>query len=172
MTLRPLVVVLLVVTTAAIQSVVFPYLTVGGYRPDLLLLLTVGFALRDGALPGIRIGIACGLVADLMATQTPLGLGILVHAVVGAGVGVLRPYLAPDSLTAPLVSAGATGVLGTLAFGLGARAFGESLLTTSIVLETALMVGIYNTVLAVPVIGAVTKLTRKWPPGQTSATIS
>ncbi|MTV27288.1 rod shape-determining protein MreD [Nitriliruptoraceae bacterium ZYF776] len=171
MTLRPLVVVLLVITTAAIQSVLFPHLAVGGYRPDLLLLVTVGFALRDGPLTGTRVGVAAGLVADLMATQTPLGLGVLIHACVGAGIGLLRPYLSSDSLTAPLVSASTTGFLATAAFGFGARAFGDTLLSTVTVLETALVVGVYNTVLALPAIGLVTRLTRRWPPGQTSATI-
>ena len=52
---RVFVVTLVLVTTALMQTSLVPFLALGGYRPDLLLLITIAFAVEDGLLPGLRI---------------------------------------------------------------------------------------------------------------------
>ena len=67
------VVALVLVTAAIVQTSLVPFLTLSGFRPDLLLLVTIAFALRDGLLPGLRIGFAAGLLVDLLRNQSPVG---------------------------------------------------------------------------------------------------
>jgi len=50
------VVALVLLTGAVMQTALFPLLPLGGFRPDLLLLVVVAMALRDGPLVGIRVG--------------------------------------------------------------------------------------------------------------------
>ena len=80
---RVLVVALLVVTAAAVQTAVLPLVAVAGFRPDLLLLLPIAFAVHDGPEAGVRIGFGAGLVTDLLVQTSAVGVAALAYAVVG-----------------------------------------------------------------------------------------
>lgn len=154
---------LALVTAALLQTALFPELALAGFRPDLLLLVTIGFALREGAAAGTRVGFAAGILNDLLLNQSPVGLSALVLMAVGYGVGVARPYLAPESVTAPLIFAFVTGIAGTAFYGLLSRLLGDERFTSTLVLQASLFVALYNTLLAPIVVGVVTRLTRHFP---------
>jgi hypothetical protein len=96
---------LLLVTVAVIETSVLPFLPLPGLTPDLLLLITMVVALKDGPQAGLRVGFAAGLLADLLVAQAPLGSATLVLTSIGGIVGTARPYLASQSVSAPLVLA-------------------------------------------------------------------
>lgn len=105
------------VAALLLQTVVAPAFSVGGWRPDLLLVTVVGFALADGAETGARYGFAAGLGADLLSGPGQLvGISALVLLLVGYLLGGLRPYL-------PGTAHVGESVMGAIA---GAAAFGLS----------------------------------------------
>ena len=153
---RTLVVALVLIGAVVLQTALFPALTLFGFRPDLMLLLTAAFATRDGAVVGLRVGAVAGLLSDLLVTSAPLGLAVLLYGVIGALVGWSRPYLAPASLTAPLVLAAAASVLGTAAYGVMASLLADERVGSGLVLQAAIAVGMYNSLLA-PLAGLVVR---------------
>lgn len=154
---------LALLSAALLQTALFPHLALAGFRPDLLLLITAMLALEDGPLTGVRVGFGAGLVADLLLEQSPMGVSVLVLVAVGYGVGVLRPYLAPGSVSAPLVVAFASAVAGTAGYGILSRLLGDPRFTAGIIIETSIAVGFYNTLLAHPVAATVRRLGRWFP---------
>ena len=148
MTARLAILALVLVTVAVLQTALFPLVTLAGFRPDLLLLVVVMVAAHDGPMAGARVGAAAGLLADLLAVEASAGLSLLVYAVVGHAVGVVRPYLAADSLTAPIVLAFASGVVATFAHGSLVTLLADVGVGAELVVTGALAVGLYNALLA------------------------
>ncbi len=161
--LRTLAIGLTLVTAAVLQTALFPALSLGGFRPNLLLLVALGVALRDGALPGMRVGFAAGLLADLLTTSSPVGLATLVLTGIGYTVGVARPYLAPGSFTAPVLLAFVSGLLGTAGYGVLASLLGERAITFPLLVQASLGVALFNTILAPVVLGLVRRLSDRFP---------
>jgi rod shape-determining protein MreD len=163
--LRAIVVTLLLVTAALLQTALFPFLSLAGFRPDLLLLVAVAIALHDGPMAGARVGFAAGLLADLLVAQAQVGLAALVFSAVGFVVGMARPYLAPESFTAPLILAFLSGSLGTAAYGVLALLLGDDRVTVPLLLQASLVVALYNTLLAPVALAAVGRLSDRFPLG-------
>ena len=160
---RAALVALVLVTAALLQTGLFPHLTLAGFRPDLLLLATTAFALRDGPLTGLRVGFAAGLLADLLLNQSALGLTALVYLGVGYAVGTARPYFAHGSVTAPVLLALVSGLFGTAGYGLFSRLLGDDRYTFELVAQASLFVAFYNTLLAPIAIGLVERLGDRYP---------
>lgn len=154
---------LIVVTAAVLQTTLFSSLTLLGFRPDLLLLVVLAIALREGPVAGAVLGASAGLVTDLLVSQAPLGLGVLVFAAIGYGVGQARPYLAPGSISAPLLLAFVSGGLGTAGYGALAALLGDDRVTSTLLLQASLSVALYNTLLAPIVLGVVRWLFERFP---------
>ncbi len=156
---RSLAVGVLLVLALLVQTVVFARYPVLGFRPDLVVLVVLAVAVHDGPMTGARVGAAAGFLVDVLVTTAPVGLAVFVTAVVGYLAGTVRPYLAPGSLTAPVVlafvtGAGTTGVYGALAAALSERSASPELLA-----QTALVVGLLNALFApvvFPLVGRVT----------------
>jgi rod shape-determining protein MreD len=163
--LRTVVVTLLLVTAALLQTALFPYLSLAGFRPDLLLLLALAVGMHDGPLAGARVGFAAGLLFDLLVAQSQVGLAALVCSAIGFAVGMARPYLAPESFTAPLLLAFGSGFLGTFAYGVLALLLGDDRVTATLLLQASFLVGIYNTLLAPFVLRLVARLSDRFPVG-------
>lgn len=161
--MRAAVTTLVLITVALLQTTLFPHLTLAGFRPDLLLLVVAAFALRDGPLVGLRVGFAAGLLADLLVHQSAVGLQALVLLATGYTVGVARPYLAPESVSAPLVVAFTSGLAATAGYGLLSRLLGDERFTTDLIIQASLFVALYNTLLTPPVFAATRALTTKFP---------
>ena len=145
---RTLLVAAVLVLAAVLETALFPVVTLFGFRPDLLLLTTVVFATRDGPLTGVRIGATAGLVADLLVSSSPMGLTVLLYGIAGILVGWSRPYLAPNSVTAPLLLTAAASVLTTAAYGVLYSLLADERVGAVLVVQAAVAVGLYNTLLA------------------------
>lgn len=167
--LRAAVITLLLFTAALLETALFPYVTLAGYRPDLLLLLTAAFALRDGPMTGVLVGFAAGLLGDLLLVQPVLGLTTVVFVAIGYAVGVVRPYLAIGSVMPPIVVAFVTGLLGTVGYAVLARLLGDPRYTGELVTQASLVVALYNTLLAPAVFPLVNILSSRFPPARTAA---
>lgn len=159
---------LLVFSAAVLQTALFPHLAIAGYRPDLLLLVTAAFALHDGASTGVLVGFTAGVVTDLLLFQPSLGLSAVVLVSIGYTVGLVRPYLAIGSVTAPVAVALVSGMVGTAGYGLLSRLLGDPRYTFELVVQASLMVALYNTLLAPPAFVLVGGLTNRFPPQRTA----
>lgn len=162
--IRALVIALSLATVALFEMAVFPRLTLAGFRPDLLLLATAAFALYDGPLTGTIVGFVAGLLNDLLLVQPPVGLSAAVLVGVGYVVGVVRPYLASGSATAPAVVAFGSGLLGTTAYGVLARLLGDERFDAELLIQASLLVAVYNTLLSPLLMYAVRHLSQRFPP--------
>jgi rod shape-determining protein MreD len=154
---------LVLVVAAVLQTTLFPSLTLLGFRPDLLLLVVVAIALREGPASGAVLGGLAGLMTDLLVSQAPLGLGVSVFAAVGYGIGQARPYLAPGSISAPLLLAFVSGALGTAGYGALASLLGDDRVSSTLLLQASLSVGLYNTLLAPIALGLIGRLFDHFP---------
>lgn len=106
------------VVALLLQSVVASAMSVGGWRPDLILLTVVGFALADGPGTGARYGFVAGLAADLLSGGGQLvGLTALVFLLVGDSTGRLRPYLPGTGPTGAVALGALAGAVSFAAFG-------------------------------------------------------
>lgn len=161
--IRIIAILLALFTAALLQTTLFPFLLLSGFRPDLLLLVTAAFGLREGALAGIRVGFAAGILNDLLLNQSPLGLSALIYLGVGYAIGLARPYLAPESVTAPVIIAFLSGIIGTAGYGVLSRLLGDERYTMALVVQASLFVALYNTLVAPIVVGLVDRLTRRFP---------
>lgn len=160
---RVLVITLMLVVAAVLQTSVFPSLTFLGFSPDLLLLAAVALAMRDGPMSGARVGAVAGLLTDLLVVQAPVGLGMLVFTIVGYGVGFARPYLASDSITAPLLLTFVSGGLATGAYGLASYVFVDQSSDTAMLVRASIAVALYNTLLAPVAITLMRRLSNRFP---------
>lgn len=154
---------LVLVTTAIVQTSLLPTLSLSGFRPDLVLLLVIAFALRDGLLTGLRVAFTAGVLVDLLLNESPVGLTALVYVGIAYAVGVARPYLAPDSLTAPMILSVAGTLVGVAGYGLLSAVLAEDPVSLSLVATAALVSGLYALLLAPIVMGIVRRLSDQFP---------
>lgn len=166
---RTAVMTLVLLTAALLQSSLLPFLPVTALTPDLLMLIVMVVALRDGPQAGLRVGFAAGLLADLLVAQTPVGSATLVQTAIGGIVGTARPYLAPQSVSAPLVLAFLTGAVGTAAYGLLSLLLGDDRVTWELLAAAAVRVGLFNTLLAPVALAGIGRLTARFPLGSAGA---
>jgi hypothetical protein len=94
------------------------------------------------------------------APRDPCGAAVCVG---GFTVGLARPYLAPESITAPVILAFLSGLLGTAAYGVVALLLGEDRTTPLMLAQASVAVALYNTLLAPIVLGAVRRLSDRFP---------
>lgn len=158
MTVRLLLLGLLLLTAAVFQTSLLPSLTLLGFRPDLLALLVLAAALRDGPVAGASVGAVAGLLTDLLSSQAPAGIGMLVYAVIGYVLGQARPYLAPESLSAPLLLAFGSGALATGVYGMLGSLLADDRAAPELLVRASLLVGLYTALLAPAVLWAVRRL--------------
>ncbi|HET9691404.1 MAG TPA: rod shape-determining protein MreD [Acidimicrobiales bacterium] len=99
----------LAVLALLVQATVAADLRVAGAAPDLLLVVGLAAAIRGGAAHGVVVGFAAGLLGDLYASGTPVGLEALTFCLVGYGVGALRDNVLPAGrLLTPVLAFAAT----------------------------------------------------------------
>lgn len=157
------VVTLVLVTAAILQTSLLPFLSVSGFRPDLLLLVTIAFSLRDGLLTGLRVGFAAGVLVDLLLNESPVGLTALVFVGVAYAIGVARPFLAPDSWTAPVILSVMGTLVGVAGYGLLSAVLAEDPIAIGLIVQASLVSAIYALLLAPVVFGLVRRLSDQFP---------
>lgn len=139
MTTRVLAMAGVLVLAVLLDTVVLSSLTLGVWRPDLVMLTVMGVALAQGSGAAVRYGFAAGLLVDLLSTSTRLvGTSALVFVLAGYALGVLRPYLAGGGLPARLVAVAATSVVAVL----GGTLLDHLLEVTSAGLGNAVQLGV------------------------------
>ena len=154
---------LVLVTAAVLQTSLLPLLSLSGFRPDLLLLVTIAFSLKDGLLTGLRVGFAAGVLVDLLLNASPVGLSALVYVGVAYAVGVARPFLAPDSWTAPVLLSVMGTLVGVAGYGLLSAMLAEDPIAVGLIVQAAVVSGIYALLLAPVVCGMVRRLSEQFP---------
>ncbi len=162
--IRVVVIGLVVLTAALLQTSLFPHLALAGFRPDLLLLVTAAFALRDGPITGTGVGFASGLIHDLLIVEGSVGVFTAVVTGIGYAIGSARPYIPSGSVVAPIVAAFAAGLVGTFGYAVLARLLGDPRFVSDLVIETSLLVALYNTLLAPPLFAFIRLLSVRFPP--------
>ncbi|MGH8896240.1 MAG: rod shape-determining protein MreD [Egibacteraceae bacterium] len=142
--------VMAVVTMAALllQTVVMPACAVFGWRPDLITLTVIGFALADGPQTGVRYGFAAGLVRDLASGGGRLALSSLVLLLVGWMTGQSRRYLTGSPIGGQMAVGGIASAAALLLQGLLGALLGVGQQGGLVLLEGTAVIGIYNAVLA------------------------
>lgn len=160
---RAAVLTLVLVTAAIVQTSLLPFLSMSGFRPDLLLLFTIAFALRDGLLTGLRVGFAAGVLTDLLLNESPVGLTALIFVGVAYAVGVARPFLAPDSWTAPVILSVMGTLVGVAAYGLLSAVLAEDPIAVGLIVQASVVSAVYALLLAPVVDGLVRRLSAQFP---------
>lgn len=155
---------LILLTALLLDTVVLPGISFGVWRPDLVVLTVVGFALADGAGTGARYGFVAGLTVDLLSTGSQLvGTAALVLLLVGYASGVIRPYLSATGLVGQVILAGTASTAAVLTYGLLSQLLEVASTTPWAALQSAVATGLYNAVLAPFAVTAVGTLSRKLP---------
>lgn len=154
---------LLLVAAVVLQTALFPLVPLLDHRPDLLVLVVVGIALRDGSLAGARVGAAAGLLVDLLATAAPLGIALLVYTAVGYAVGSVRPYLAHDSVTAPILVVLTSVLVTTGGYGLAVSLLAEQRVTFVAFMTTTVAVALLTVLLAPPALHLTGRFVQRYP---------
>ena len=92
---------LLIATTAVLQSTLLRFLEIAGVAPDLVLVMVVFLANKNGKMVGQVTGFAGGVVLDVMGLA-PLGFYALIYTVLGALFGVTRGKMFVDPIFMPV----------------------------------------------------------------------
>lgn len=157
------VVLLVLVTAAILQTSLLPLLALSGFRPDLLLLVAIAFALHDGVLTGMRVGFVAGVLNDLLLNASPVGLTALVFVGIAYAVGAARPFLAPESFTAPLILAVLGTLVGVGGYGVLSAVLAEDPISVGLVVQASVVSALYAALLAPIVTGIVGRLSEQFP---------
>lgn len=160
---RALLVGLVLVVAALLQVSVLPIIAVSGYVPDLLLLLVIAFALEDGTLTAVRVAFPAGLLLDLLSTNVPLGLSVLVYLGIGYAVGVARSHVSPESVTAPVLFVAAGTFMGVGGYGVLSALLARQSATLELIAEATLVATLYGVLLAPAAMALVRYVDRQFP---------
>src|SRR5688500_12805742 len=132
-----------------VQTVLLGSVTILRWRPDVVALTVIAFALADGSDTGARYGFMAGLAADLLSASSGLvGVTALVLLVVGDAVGRLRVYLTGMGLVGELAVAAAATVATTLFVGVLSLLLDLEQFTVVLVLQGALAEAVWALLLA------------------------
>lgn len=145
---RALVIGLLLVVAALLQVTVLPVIAVSGFVPDLLLLLVIAFALDNGPLTAVRVAFPAGLLLDLLSTNVPLGLSVLVYLGVGYAVGRARPHVSSESIIAPILFVAAGTFVGVGGYGVLSALLARQSATLQLITEASLVATLYAVLLS------------------------
>ena len=83
-------------------------------------------------------------------------------------VGVARPFLAPDSWTAPVILSVAGTLVGVAGYGLLSAVLAEDPIAVGLIVQASLVSAIYALLLAPIVFGLVRRLSDQFPAEQSS----
>jgi len=147
---------LLVLFPLALQTVVFPRLSLFGAVPNLILLITICYGLLEGIRPGLYLGLLGGLSLDLAGSGI-LGINIIALGVLGSGAGYLEKIVVKGYLLVPLCLVQLGTVLAELFSYCILRAFGWRIDFLSFLGSTLLPSCLYHLILTGPVYYGVKK---------------
>ncbi|TVR03808.1 MAG: rod shape-determining protein MreD [Spirochaetaceae bacterium] len=153
MTRQPLFLALLLVSLIALaQTVILDAVRIAGVAPDLVLLVLVFSAHKQGSMNGQMIGLVGGLVEDL-TSLAPLGFNSLIRLAVGFLAGSTRNKMFLDPIFMPIILVTGATLFKTLLAALVIGVFGIETATQRLFGQRLWIELAYNAVLA-PVVFA------------------
>ena len=143
---RTLLVALLVITGLVIQTSILGEATLGGAKPQLLLVMTVALAMGEGPALGAGFGFTAGLATDLL-TGLPVGLTAITYTLVGWAVGTIRAQVQTPSAWLPASMEFTATLAGLLFYGGISLLLGEEAVGGSSLVIHALLAACYSALL-------------------------
>lgn len=98
---------------AVLQSTLLRFVAIAGVQPDLVLIVVIFLANKNGSMVGQLVGFIAGTVLDAIGLA-PLGFYALIYTVTGAAFGLTRGKMFLDPVFLPLLF----GLVAVLAKGL------------------------------------------------------
>jgi cell shape-determining protein MreD len=138
----------LLLVSLLLQTTVVTDVRLRGSCADLMLLFGIGAEM------GAIAGFSAGLLIDLFLHSTPVGLSALTYCLVGFGVGAVRRAVFREGWLLPPAIALVASSAGVILFVIIGSMVGQSQLTAigpRTIIQIAVIVGVMNAVLAVPV---------------------
>jgi len=153
---------------AVLETTLATHWRIAGTGPDLLALVAFAWlAIRPGA-SSLVLAAAAGLVVDL-GSATPMGIATAAFALSGYAALRLRNWINLDHFAGRLASVLLATTISCLIQGLAARLVGEMSLTWLAVFQRSVIVGLYTTAAAVPVLMILNWLSRPQRPYELSS---
>jgi rod shape-determining protein MreD len=140
---------LFLMATLVIQATLLPLITVGGARPDLLLIVVVSAGLLLGREHGVGMGFFAGLLQDL-ASGNIFGVSILSKTVTGFVAGLMERKVFKENVLLPLLGVVVATVFNSVIMLSLLFFLGFEVDIPAAVANTIFVLG-YNAVLAIPV---------------------
>jgi rod shape-determining protein MreD len=91
-----------VIVALALESTIFPFLSVAGVKPDLVLIIVIFFALLNGGRSGAALGFFAGLLEDLLIGRF-IGINALSKMLTGLVVGQMEGKVYRENVLVPLI---------------------------------------------------------------------
>jgi rod shape-determining protein MreD len=89
---------------AVLQSTVLQFVSIAGVQPDLVLIVLIFVANKNGSMIGQLAGLCGGIVLDVMGLA-PLGFFALVYTVIGSLYGITKGKMFVDPIFMPVLLA-------------------------------------------------------------------
>jgi rod shape-determining protein MreD len=143
----------LLLVALLLQTTIVPDVRLRNSCADIMLLFAICAGLAGGAEMGAIFGCAAGLLTDLFLQTTPVGLSALTYCLIGFGVGAVRRAVFREGWLLPPAIALVASSTGVILFVIIGSTVGQSQLTSvgpRTIVEVAVIVGVMNAVLAVP----------------------
>jgi rod shape-determining protein MreD len=147
--MKPFFWVFVLVVTLVIQTTWLPLVTVGGARPDLLLLVVVSTGLLLGREHGVGMGFFAGLLQDL-ASGNIFGVSVLSKTATGYLAGIMERNVFKENVLLPLMGVVVATVFNSAFMIVMLLFLGFAVDLPTAAANTLFVLG-YNAVLAIPV---------------------
>ena len=147
--MKTLILIVIMILSVSLQSTVVPVFSVGGIRPDFVLIVVISSALAAGRETGLLCGAVGGLLQDLLSVG-PFGLNTLSKMLIGILVGGYQHKVNQGNLLLPLVAVGAGTFGSTVVYAVFLLGYGQYRSLPSLLLQV-IPAAAYHILLAAPV---------------------
>jgi rod shape-determining protein MreD len=158
--MRALIWFVVMLLSVSLQSTVIPALSIGGIRPDFVLVVVISAALSGGRETGVLCGTFGGVLQDLLSAG-PFGLNTLSKMLLGLVIGFYERKVNQGNLLLPLVAVVAGTIGSTAVAAIFLMAYGFAGAVPSLLLQM-LPTTAYHVLLAAPVHAAMLWLKRRY----------
>lgn len=148
----------LLLTAFLVQSVLGPFLAIGGVIPNVVLVVVIVYGLLFGWEVGLGAGVVGGLLIDLTIGQL-IGSHLLALGLVGLVVGQVEERVFKDNILLAALGGAAGSVVGQLVMMLCIAIFRRSFALVDL-RDTLLPAALYDLVLCVLIYGRIYKYYR------------
>lgn len=144
---RPAAIGAILVAAVALQSSLLTKVTLLGVIPQLLFVVVVSLAFIEGESVGIVVAFFGGLVQDLLAPESIVGLTALIYVVAAYSVGIIRYLLPSASVWTPVMVVAAVSALAEFSYAALSILLGQNWVSLAYTAKIAGLVVLYNTLL-------------------------